>query len=237
MRMPSADAHIHWLLAPPPDFPLEDLLDAIRTPSPHSAPTSGAWAPIHAPGPRRIFRRAAAASADYLKFFPEDRFSFRRRSGLAIWPTPARRHLHWTRALESLGVRVAPLIAAGELKPSSPFRQPASFIITRSPIGARTIDAALRDNALTSDARIARARELLSLARRLHAHNIARIDLKAANLLIYSPEEPLVLFDIDRFVRPGPFARRARIAKDDERVRAACARLLEGTGLTLADLA
>ncbi len=235
--MPLSDAPIRWLLAPSADGVLETLPAPIGDPSASAPPAASSWIAIPNPGPRRVFRRAASASADYLKFFPEDRFSFRRRSGLAIWPTPARRHLHWTRALESLGVRVAPLIAAGELKPSSPFRQPASFIITRSPIGARTIDAALRDGTLTSDARIGRARELLALARRLHAHNIARIDLKAANLLIYSPEEPLVLFDIDRFVRPGPFARRARIAKDDERVRAACARLLEGTGLTPADLA
>jgi hypothetical protein len=226
---------IRWLRPPPSaddslSALLHNLCDAAQ-----SAPAAS-WSEVATHGPRRVFRRVSGNHADYLKWFGEDGFSVRRRSGLSIWPTPARRHVEWMRTLQSLGVRIAPLIAAGELAPGRTFRQPASFIVTRSPTSAATVEAAARTPALTMDQRTRLATEILAVAHRLHARGIARLDLRAANVLIYSPDEPPVLFDIDRLVRVGLLNRRARIEKDMVRVRATCELLLTGTATTIDEL-
>lgn len=230
---------IRWLLPPPAKGdPLDALLYSLRRTGRSVKPDSATdWNPVVTDGPRRVFRRISGDHADYLKWFGEDSFSIRRRSGLSIWPTPARRHLQWSKVLSSLGVRAAPLIAAGEfVRRKGLFRQTASFIVTRSPVRAATIEDAARALTLTNDQRVRLATEILSIANRLHARNIARLDLRAANVLIYSPAEPPVLFDIDRLLRVGILNRRARIAKDMDRIRITCTMLLSGTGTTFQDL-
>jgi hypothetical protein len=226
---------IRWLRPPPSaDDSLSALIQCLSDAD--RSVTAASWSEIATHGPRRVFRRISGDHADHLKWFGEDGISIRRRSGLSIWPTAARRHIEWMRILESLGVRIAPLIAAGELAPTRPLRQPASFIVTRSPISATTIEDAARTPALTKHQRTRLAAEILILARRLHARGIARLDLRAANVLIYSPDEPPVLFDVDRLVRVGFLNRRARIEKDMMRVRATCDMLLSGTGTTIDEL-
>lgn len=239
MRTREGDGSIRWLVPPLNGIaPLEALLDAIRC----LARTIGndvpdGWTPVATSGSRRIFRHVGRGHTDYLKWFAEDGFSIRRRSGLSIWPTPARRHVDWSTTLLRMSLRTAPLVAAGELaEPKRFLGQPASFIVTRSPTDAMTIEEASRAGTLTKDQRIRLATEILSIAHRLHAHRIGRLDLRAGNVLIYSLDEPPVLFDVDRFVRLGVLGRRARIAKDMQRVRATCGLLLGGTGMTIDDL-
>lgn len=219
---------IRWI-APPPiaDEPAIRRGLALVS-SDATTPRDEEWTPIPASGGRFVLRRVHGEGADYLKWFPAARFSIRKRSS-PFWPTPAQRHCEWADHLSALGVRLSPLIAAGEWPDEQPLLgQPASFIVTRSPIIARSVRDAAAESMLTPAQRERLAGEVRSIAQRLHAHGIGRLDLRAPNVLIYSPDEPPVLFDIDRFVRLGWFGRRARIEKDLSRVRATFELLLQG---------
>lgn len=216
----------NWIVPPAADQPaIARGLEFARTPA--LATHTNEWTPIPTTGGRVVLRRIHDQSADYLKWFPAAGFSVRRRTG-PFWPSPAHRHVEWSRTLESLGVRISPLITAGCAMHGPFLGHPDSFIITRSPLTARTLGEIAHDQSITPEQRARIASELRDLARRLHDRGIGRLDLRAPNVLIYSPHDPPVLFDLDRLMRLGPIGRRARIEKDLSRVRASCELLLQG---------
>ncbi|MBL8747369.1 MAG: hypothetical protein JNK58_13570 [Phycisphaerae bacterium] len=209
------------------------LRDAVFTLSRRESPLG--WEVVKPGESRTVLRRTSGDHAEFLKWFGEDGFSIRRGSGLAVWPTPAARHVEWGEVLASHGMRVSELLAAGEVVGSKWLSQPASFIVTRSPTSAWTIQSAAAGGMLSIEQRVRLASEIWSMAHRLHARGIGRLDLRAENVLIYSPDERPVLFDLDRLVRLTVWNRRARIAKDLERVRATCSLLLDESGGSLDD--
>lgn len=232
---------VRWLVAPSAADagPITALAGSLRAWDGRGAPTGEVegWERVSSGPARLVVRHRVGDAWRYAKWFAPDRFSWKRRSGLRWWPTPAARHVAWAGELTGLGVRVVPTVAAGEFPSGGGLiGQAPSFVVTRSPNDARTIESAVREGSLSPDERVALARALVELARRLHARGIGRLDLGPQNVLVYSGDPAPVLFDIDRLVRLGALGRASRVKKDMRRVDASCSLLLAGTGRSFAEL-
>jgi hypothetical protein len=146
-----------------------------------------------------VFERADGDRNLYLKWLPRIILTKRRR-GLAFWPTPAQQHADWTVRIRGLGVDVVELHGAGCLVRSPlDLRQPPSFVLTSSPVGARTLRDALLDDDLTDEQRERIGEIVAGIASKLHAARIRRVDLRPANLLIDADASHVLLFDFDSF--------------------------------------
>lgn len=242
----------HSTDAPPhaqPDDTLESLLVALRR-TPRGQLVNGdvpapwrAWngsshdsTPVAAATPHAVFCRPmtevtssvaeGTGPMEFLKWFPAPERSAGKRLAAMIHGSAARRHIAWADRLTQLGVPVAPLVAAGEF-PSTRLFARDSFVVTLRPAGALTLDEAVVSWDLSVAQRTSLADRVTLLALHLHDAGIGRLDLGPDNLLLLSPDGPVAVFDIDRFVSlPAVFLRGKRIRKDLSRVGLSRALLL-----------
>lgn len=213
-----------------PDADVRTLIDPllerlVMTPGGWPEEKNGDWSEwtVVKFGPQAfVFSRAADARDIYLKWLPPY-FTSSRRRGLAIWPTPAHKHVEWTRRAEAAGIPCAAILAAGAMpRRLLSLRQPPCFVATSSPAGTQTLAHYLFENSADDAERRRYADAVRKIADALRAHGICRGDIRPPNLLRDPGGATLRLFDFDSFCPEraiAPWRRRRRMQRDEQKVQ------------------
>jgi len=238
LRSGLASRRLRWLIEPTDEIASASstLLNELVA-SPNARPSSNAnvspWRALKLGPMQYVYRLTQGDRQMFCKWF-EPTSSWSRRRGWRPWPTAAAAHLRWKRLVESLDIRTAPVVAAGEVIAGPiAIRQPGSFVISSSPSHVSDLRSWASDDAIADETRVHLAQRLCRCATALHNAGVGRLDFRPVNLLVDPHAGDLILFDFDSFAPLPRLGRAKRIEADMKKVRRTERFLLTGDIATL----